>query len=207
MPKQTDTKNLILDTALDLFSKRGYDGVGMRDIAHNVGIRESAIYKHFAGKQELFDTLVKQMSEEYTAHTNSLGIYHNSEMIERYKDISENELVKFCCGLFFYLAKDERAVKFRKILTMEQFKNDKIGKIYRDFYFEKVLEYQSTVFKTLIDANVLIQADYKIIALQFYAPIFLLLTHYNDNINDEKEIINSLTEHVKLFIKIYSQRT
>lgn len=207
MPKQTDTKNLIINTALDLFSMRGYDGVGMRDIAHNVGIRESAIYKHFAGKQELFDTLVKQMSEEYTAHTNSLGIYHNSEMIERYKDISENELVKFCCGLFFYLAKDERAVKFRKILTMEQFKNDKIGKIYRDFYFEKVLEYQSTVFKTLIDANVLIQADYKIIALQFYAPIFLLLTHYNDTITDEKEIINSLTEHVKLFIKIYSQRT
>ena len=63
MPKQTDTKNLILDTALDLFSMRGYDGVGMRDIAHNVGIRESAIYKHFAGKQELFNTLVKRMSE------------------------------------------------------------------------------------------------------------------------------------------------
>ena len=207
MPKQTDTKNLILDTALDLFSMRGYVGVGMRDIAHNVGIRESAIYKHFAGKQELFNTLVKRMSEEYTAHTNSLGIYHNSAMIERYKGISENELIQFCCGIFFYLAKDERAVKFRKILTMEQFKNDKIGKIYRDFYFEKVLEYQGAIFKALIDANVLIQADYKIIALQFYAPIFLLLTHYNETITDEKEIINSLTDHVKLFIKIYSQRT
>ncbi len=207
MPKQTDTKNLILDTALDLFSMRGYDGVGMRDIAHNVGIRESAIYKHFAGKQELFDTLVKRMSEEYTAHTNSLGVYHNSEMIERYKDISENELIQFCCGIFYYLTKDERAVKFRKILTMEQFKNDKIGKIYRDFYFEKVLEYQGAIFKKMIDANVLIKADYKIIALQFYAPIFLLLTHYNETITDEKEIINSLTDHVKLFIKIYSQRT
>ena len=43
MPKQKDTKKLILDTALDLFSKYGYDGVGLRDIAHIVGIRESYI--------------------------------------------------------------------------------------------------------------------------------------------------------------------
>ena len=79
MPKQKDTKKLILDTALDLFSKCGYDGVGLRDIAHIVGIRESAIYKHFANKQDLFDKLVIQMSEEYTKHANLLKIEHNEK--------------------------------------------------------------------------------------------------------------------------------
>ena len=41
------TKEKITETALDLFSQRGYDGVSVRDIARAVGIRESSIYNHF----------------------------------------------------------------------------------------------------------------------------------------------------------------
>lgn len=206
MPKQKDTKRLILDTALDLFSKCGYDGVGLRDIAHIVGIRESAIYKHFTNKQDLFDKLVKQMSEEYTKNANLLNIEHNEKMIERYKHISENELIKLCCGLFLYLAKDERAAKFRKILTVEQFRSETLGKVYREFYLDNVVAYQSKVFKELINSNVLIQADCKIVALQFYAPIYLLLTAYDDNNSNENKILEDLTNHVRLFIKVYAQR-
>ena len=206
MPKQKDTKKLILDTALDLFSKSGYDCVGLRDIASIVGIRESAIYKHFTNKQDLFDKLVKQMSEEYTKNANLLNIEHNEKMIERYKHISENELIKLCCGLFLYLAKDERAAKFRKILTMEQFRNETLGKVYREFYFENVVAYQSNVFKELINTDVLIQADCKIMALQFYAPIYLLLIAYDENNSNENKILDDLTNHVKLFIKVYSKR-
>lgn len=206
MPKQKDTKRLILDTALDLFSKCGYDGVGLRDIAHIVGIRESAIYKHFTNKQDLFDKLVKQMSDEYTKNANLLNIEHNEKMIERYKHISENELIKLCCGLFLYLAKDERAAKFRKILTVEQFRSETLGKVYREFYLDNVVAYQSKVFKELINSNVLIQADCKIVALQFYAPIYLLLTAYDDNNSNENKILEDLTNHVRLFIKVYAQR-
>ena len=206
MPKQKDTKKLILDTALDLFSKCGYDGVGLRDIAHIVGIRESAIYKHFANKQDLFDKLDIQMSEEYTKNANLLKIEHNEKTIEQYKHISENELIGLCCRLFLYLAKDERAAKFRKILTMEQFRNETLGKVYREFYFENVIAYQSKVFMELINSDVLIQADYKIVALQFYAPIYLLLTAYDNNNSNEKKILEDLTNHIKLFIKVYSKR-
>lgn len=206
MPKQKDTKKLILDTALDLFSKYGYDGVGLRDIAHIVGIRESSIYKHFANKQDLFDKLVKQMSEEYTENANSYDIEHNEKMIERYKRISENELIELCCGIFLYLAKDERASKFRKILIMEQFRNDTIGGIYKEFYFENAVNYQSIVFKELIDNGVLIKEDCNIVALQFYAPIKLLLSAYDNNNANEKKILEDLTNHIKLFVKVYSQR-
>lgn len=38
------TKEKIVETALDLFSQRGYDGVSVRDIARAVGIRESSLY-------------------------------------------------------------------------------------------------------------------------------------------------------------------
>ncbi|MDR2043282.1 MAG: TetR/AcrR family transcriptional regulator [Clostridium sp.] len=51
MPKNEtrDTKEVILTVALKLFSERGYDGVGIRDILKEIGIRESALYKHYSG--------------------------------------------------------------------------------------------------------------------------------------------------------------
>ena len=62
------TKEKILDTALELFSQRGYNGVSVRDIARAVGIRESSIYNHFESKKAIFDGIVDfcvQHSEAY----------------------------------------------------------------------------------------------------------------------------------------------
>ena len=53
------TKDKILIEALSLFSVSGFSGVSVRDIAKAVGIRESAIYKHYKNKQQLFDTIVE----------------------------------------------------------------------------------------------------------------------------------------------------
>lgn len=62
------TKEKIVETALDLFSQRGYDGVSVRDIARAVGIRESSLYNHFPGKRAIFDAIVDlclRQSERY----------------------------------------------------------------------------------------------------------------------------------------------
>jgi AcrR family transcriptional regulator len=51
---QRNTKQAILDAALDLFAERGYFGTSMRQIARAVGVRESALYHHFESKQAVF---------------------------------------------------------------------------------------------------------------------------------------------------------
>lgn len=43
----------IVQAATSLFAARGIDGVSMRDIAEAAGVREAAIYRHFASKEEL----------------------------------------------------------------------------------------------------------------------------------------------------------
>jgi len=43
----------IVQVATSLFAARGIDGVSMRDIANAAGVREAAIYRHFASKEEL----------------------------------------------------------------------------------------------------------------------------------------------------------
>ena len=51
----------ILATALRLFAEKGYNATSMRDLAGAVGLTEGALYKHFAGKQELFEASIERV--------------------------------------------------------------------------------------------------------------------------------------------------
>ena len=57
------TKERILETALTLFARNGYLGTSMSDIAGALGITKAALYKHYAGKQEILDRIVERMRE------------------------------------------------------------------------------------------------------------------------------------------------
>ena len=52
-----NTKERIMNTAIQLFSKRGYDKVTMREIASAVGINPASIYYHFSSKKDLLTTI------------------------------------------------------------------------------------------------------------------------------------------------------
>lgn len=47
----------MLDAALELFARQGFAGTTVRQIAEAVGVRDSAIYAHFSGKQAIYDVL------------------------------------------------------------------------------------------------------------------------------------------------------
>lgn len=48
----------ILDAALAVFSEKGYEGGTMREIAQRLGLTEPALYRHYAGKEALFEDLI-----------------------------------------------------------------------------------------------------------------------------------------------------
>lgn len=52
------TRQAILDAALALFAEKGYFGTSLRDVARVVGVRESALYNYFPGKEALFEALL-----------------------------------------------------------------------------------------------------------------------------------------------------
>lgn len=43
-------KELILEVSLKLFSEKGFNPTSVRDIAREIGITQSGLYKHFKGK-------------------------------------------------------------------------------------------------------------------------------------------------------------
>lgn len=64
MIKENKTRQKILETAARLFSKRGYFGISMDEIAGELGLAKSAIYYHFESKEELFKELMEQALEQ-----------------------------------------------------------------------------------------------------------------------------------------------
>jgi len=57
-----DTREKILNSALNLFAKNGYHGTSIRAIADSVGIQKSSIYNHFSGKKAIFSELFKKLA-------------------------------------------------------------------------------------------------------------------------------------------------
>lgn len=200
------TKDLILHTALRLFSKRGYDGVSMRDLAAEVGIKAASIYNHFSSKEDIFNSLLLEMQNRYEQTVNKINVPNGTskEAAMQYVDISEEQLQKIAGGLFQYFAKDEFAAPFRKMITAEQYRNSAAGGVFREMFINGALEYQTDLFHALIEQGTFIEADPEIIALHFYSPIFLLLESYDET--QEQKIMETLRKHVSQFSRLYVRR-
>jgi AcrR family transcriptional regulator len=52
-PSRGDTRERILDVALDLFIEKGYDKTSLREIAEQLGVTKAALYYHFPSKQDI----------------------------------------------------------------------------------------------------------------------------------------------------------
>ena len=59
-----DTRNLILQTSLALFSKNGYDATSVAEICQSAGVSKGAFYHHFPSKHDLFLTLMTEWLDQ-----------------------------------------------------------------------------------------------------------------------------------------------
>jgi AcrR family transcriptional regulator len=66
-PKEVSSsgRDRVLDEAEQLFRKRGYNAVTMRDIAVEVGIRQASLYYHFNSKEQLFVVVTERVFERH----------------------------------------------------------------------------------------------------------------------------------------------
>ena len=58
-----DTREKILNTALQLFARDGYEAVSVSGIASALGITKGALYRHYQNKRDIFDSIVRRMEE------------------------------------------------------------------------------------------------------------------------------------------------
>lgn len=199
------TKEKIIYESLNLFSTKGFDSISVRDIANAVGIKASSIYNHFKNKHEIFDTIIGIYSEHLNKFLDYIKIdtKRNNITFNKLEWLSDEEFLKKSLAVFVFYLEDEYIVKFRKLLTIEQFSDSKIATLYNKLFIDDILNFQATVFEKLINLNILIKKDPYTLALQFYSPIFLMFSKF-ETITD-KELMY-LRNHISEFKNIYTMK-
>ena len=202
-----NTKEKILDEALTLFSEKGYANVFVGDIADRVGIKAPSLYKHFKNKQAIFDAIIDQMNRRFEEQAKAMNISGNDASIDAsiYKSMSEDQLLKLGREFFLYFLHDDYNRKFRKMLTLEQFHDNDLAKLYSKIYVDDPLSYQGMLFGFMVTAGILKTDNVQIMTLHFYAPIYYLLTICDREPEREPEALKLLDEHIKQFDRIYGR--
>lgn len=197
------TKEKILNEALRLFSEKGYSDVYVGEIAEAVGIKAPSLYKHFKGKQEIFDSCVEKFYERMIQVRNDLKLPETPKSQIAYETADLNQIIEFAVGLFLFYWKDEVASGFRKMLMIERYRNQELNKIYEGLFVNGAVQHEETIFSSLITAGVIKKENPHIVALRFYTPIYYLLQKYDMHPDREEEAIKELVSMVTEFCETY----
>lgn len=201
---KSDTKTQILKTSLDLFSRRGYSAVSIRDICGRVGIKESSVYYHFKNKQEIFDVLCASFIETTYAIPQAF-----STQMQKVTSVKEDEFLFVCKSFLNDYLMNEDINKFIRMLIIEQSTNEKVAEIYHKVLFDDALNNQKIIFKWLVQVGFLNDSDIDTMTMDYYAPVVYLFHRYlvaGDITEESKSKINEcLTRHVQCFLSKYKK--
>lgn len=203
------TKERIVEEALNLFSRKGYKGTSVRDIADAVGIRDSSLYKHFENKQEILDTIVETMKRRISDMSDNLGLPPDGklqEAAEVYAAYDEDAMVEFCRKIFLFYAKDPFVSRFWRMGNMEQFRNPEVYAVFHKFFLVDGLTYQTALFAAMSKKGIFIDEDPEVIAMSFYAPIFFLLSKYANDTEYEASALKLLDKQIRALYRIYRRK-
>ena len=192
-----DTKGRILETALELFAQNGYLGTSMSDIADRLGISKAALYKHYTGKQEILDRIVERMNELDCARAEAYDMPEVTPdgCAEAYLHIPAERIRAYSTAQFDHWTKTPFSANFRRMLTLEQYRDPALARLYQDYLAAGPAEYMAAVFRKLTDSD----EDAMQLALEFYGPVYLLYSVY-DGAADKAAAASLLDAHIDRFI-------
>ena len=204
--QQADTRQRILDKALELFSAKGYDAVGVAEIAKAVGIKAPSLYNHFPSKQAIFDALVENTATRYEKDTDAIDIHVQDvrQDVSTFSRITEDALAEKVRQLFLYSLHDNTIRQFRKMMTLEQFRAPELAAYYSQRYVDRMVAYHAALFRTLIARGELQNQDPDTLALMYVSPVITLLGVCDREPQREAECLAKLDAHVRLFFRTFN---
>lgn len=150
-----DTKERILETALELFAQNGYLGTSMNDIAQQLGFTKAALYKHYTSKQEILDRIVEHMNEMDYERVESYEMPETEPdgFAEAYLNTPIQKIRAYSMAQFDHWTKEPFSSNFRKMLTLEQYRDPKLAQLHHDYLAGGPLEYMAAIFRKLTDTD------------------------------------------------------
>lgn len=199
-----DTKEKILMTALQLFARDGYEAVSVRNIAEELGMTKGALYRHYKNKRDIFDSIVDRMIQidAQRAKDYRMPVEQYDVMSDSYENTSLEDIQKFTIGQLKFWTEDDFAVSFRRMLTLEQYRNAEMAELYSQCIIAGPVAYMEHLFRELIQKGVLKEENPRQLAVEYYAPLFLLISMF-DKVGENEDFLEILRNHTEHFRQSY----
>lgn len=181
-----NTRDRILETALKLFASDGYEAVSVSTIAGALGMTKGALYRHFQSKRHIFDSILARMEAQDAQQAQNCQLPEGTraEMKAAYEGTSIEQIIEFSKLQFRYWTQDSFASAFRRMLTLEQYRSEKMNALYQQYLGSGPLGYVQDLFSCIgLDAP-------EQRALDFYGPMFLMYTVY-DGANEKEQVLQT----------------
>lgn len=190
------TKEKLMDSALKLFSMKGFDGTSVDEIAEAIGIKGPNLYNYFKGKEALLDTLITTSEEVYRTQMNNIA--STPRVIRSGKDLKEHSL-----GMLAYTLNSEQAIQMRRLLTIEQFRNERFAQLATKYSIENMVGLYTGIFREMIKDGLVKDYDPETLAITFALPISEYVALSDRDADNKAEAMKKIENHIDFFIKAF----
>ena len=163
-----DTKERILEAALEMFSQNGYAGTNIRELSASLGLVKSGVYKHYESKEAIWNALLDEMIAYYAEH------FGSPEHLQPVPN-SLDELIQMTMQMVNFTVHDERIIKTRKVLTLEQFRDERARGLATKHFLTGLTEMFTHIFAGMMDKGLLRRDDPAMLAFAYTTPISALI--------------------------------
>ncbi len=191
-----DTKEKILAAALDLFSQKGYEGTNIRELAASLGLVKSGIYKHYESKEEIWNALLDKMIAYYGER------FGSAEHLPPVPD-SPKGLLDMTMRMVDITVHDEMIIKTRKLLSIEQFRDDRARMLATRHFLTGLADMFTPVFAGMMEKGLLRKDDPAMLAFAYTAPISALIHLCDREPGKTGEAMKQIEAFSRHFIETY----
>lgn len=190
---EVTTKDRILDEALKCFAENGYNGTNLRDLAANLGLSKSALYKHYNSKEDIWNAMIDRIRNYYNANFD-----HHPQIPE-----TCGELLELTMQLVGFTIHDPRIILTRRLLMTEQFRGGQASELASEYFLNGTKRLFSEIFRNMIENGLLKRDDPELLALAYTAPITVLIHQCDREREREPEITEQIGAFARHFIETY----
>src|SRR4051794_32130319 len=170
--EERDTRQDILDAALDLFADHGYFGTSMREISRQVGVRESALYHHFPSKQAILEALMQQLGPGQARAIAEMDVGAAIEAL------GAREFLEQIVSMMTNTWVTPREQKMLRLILAEGPRLGESEVLHLPRYVREARSRLSRVFEVMIQKKLIRKGDPGALTLAFMGPLMMLRIMY-----------------------------
>lgn len=183
----------ILDAALECFSRNGFQGTSIDEIATECGMKAPNLYKYFKSKDAILAAIANISEEGYRMrmmmNPESMVWIHNAA-----------ELKMFTMHQVMFTLNDEKASKLRKVCAIEQFRNEIFRRRLTEHQYENIRALYERIFKELIGFGAIDDCDVGMLTIEYIAPISIYVQLCDREPERRDEFLKLMEQYVDFFI-------